>query len=1107
MNRRVGNTPRVQDLNSQHSRQLIPATIRGRRGTALVAVLGLVGLGLLLAYLGLLGTGPQLPAGEFIVRVAPFSATGEDRRQGAIVAQQLRAELQQRITTPMNVDLIDTPITSAEQARQIAQSGNIDVIIWGQVAEGATASQAGLRPHLVWQPTEPFVPATWQGYDAHFVLPIDYDLALREFNGPAVLAPLLDGLNYFGRGDADKAAELFDQLRKDYGDVLRAELPAMIRAITFWAQDMLPAAEKEAQDALDSASRPEHWNNLGALRLDQQQLDSARTALLQALAGAPNLAQAHANLGRLLLDEGKPAEALPNLRSAIHDRPNSTAIAATLGEAYRRSGRLAESRATFNAVLIREPRNGPALAEQSMLALTSATTATGRLEWELEDEPELSAERLAAIRSEAEAGISEIEQLRNKYLRQANAYGVDGRRVMQRLSETQAARLEQEILNRRYQLMLIQIEQGRVTGKQARSLFRRVLDTLQRKRTPLQEAIVTATGALQQEPSLNLQYDYHYQQGRAAYLSQNPRLARTQWEATRQLVADAPEDSVLKTRPEVHYGLAQLLLDENKREEARAELNTALNINPQFFPAHELLASMDEQEQHWTDAEQHYRWLAEQRPWQTEHLLAVVRVLRAQDKTAEAEAILLPHANAGAPDALVVLAALYRHNGKLDEAETVLQRALSATPSSPAIHEELAELAIARNDPQRAHAELQRALTIEPQRSSAHILLGKVYAHQLRQPAAAVDHFRAATEIKSDDPQVYRQLGEALLEAGNPEAAEESFKKALHLAPNSHEAQHGLATAYLAQKQYEQATRAEEQALQLANNNYTLALIGLGDIAREQGRHEAAIQHYQSALEKDPQVVGAYLGLGKTMLAQGHHQLALDYYETGLEYAPNNLQLLLGKGDALLQQDDIAGARAVYNQVRQIAPNNAAASVGLGNVLWKEDNIPAALEALNEAVLINPNDAETFMVIGEIYNGLNQPEAALDAYNKAAAIREDWYDPRFRRGILLLKLERTDAAIEDLEATIKLNEDFAQGHYWLGRAYRAAGRFADAERQLRRAIALQPDYFEARYFLGRTLDELGKAPDAVTTYEAILAEAPSADHWYVEAQRELARIR
>jgi tetratricopeptide (TPR) repeat protein len=1109
MNRRAGNTPRVQDLHPAPPQRRIPVLLPGQRQTAIIAAIGVLLIGLLLANLGLLSSSPSLPPGEFVVRVAPFSATGEDQRQGTIVAEQLLAALTSRVTTPMNVGLLSQPISSAEQARQLAQAGGIDAIIWGEVAEGGTADQASLRPRLFWQPSEPFIPETWQGYDGHFVLPADYDLALRELNGAVVLPQLLDGLNYFGRGDADKAADTFDDLRAKYSDVLRPELPAMIRAITFWAQGMLPAAEQEALKALEAANRPEHWNNLGALRLDQQQLDGARTALLQALSAQPGLAQPHANLGRLLLDEGKPAEALPDLRSAIQSLPNSNAIAATLGEAYRRSGQLAQSRQTFGTVLFREPSNGPALTEQSVLALTPTLTATGRLEWELESDPVLAAERLAALRLQAESGIGQIEELRNKYLRQANAYGVDGRRMMQRLSETQAARLEQELLNRRYQLMLIQIEQGRVLAEQPRSFLRRAMDTVQRRRTPLQEAIATSAAALKQEPSISLQYDYHYQQGRAAYLSNNPRLARTQWEESMKL-AQAEQNQILKNRPEAHYGLARLLLDESKRDEARAELNTALTIEPQFFPAHVLLAQMDEEAQHWDAAEAHYRWLVERRPWDADQLLRFVRVLRAQNKTAEAEAALLPLANAGNVDALVALAALYRQTGKLDEAQTVLQKAQNLDPASAAVHEELAALALARNDPLAAERELRTALSFSPQRSSTHIALGRLYAHQLGQPAAAVEQFRAAVAIESDDPLVYRQLGEALLEAGNPEAAESSFKKALQLAPSSHEAQHGLATAYLAQKQYQAAERAEQRALELANNNYTLALVGLADIDREQGRYESAIARYNEALEKDPQLVGAYLGLGRTMIAQGHPDLALTYYESGLEYAPNNIQLLLGKGEALLQQGDATGARSIYTQVKQLDPGNAAASVGIGNLLWKENKTSEALAALNEAVRLNPNDAETQLLIGEIYNGLNQPEAeaaAIEAYTRAAEIRDDWYEPRFRRGTLLLKQEQTEAAIDDLEATVELNPEFAQGYYWLGRAYRAAGRFQDAERQLQRAIQRQPDYFEARYFLGRTLDELGQPAEAKDVYQAILNEAAASDQWRGEAQRELDRIQ
>ncbi len=1099
---------RVRDLALSSARSDGPAwyVSRGRPGLMILGLIGLVLLWLILSNLGLLQTNSPIPPGTFVVRIAPLLSSSSDPRQGTLVAQQLAAGLKGHVGTPMNIGLLSDAVASPDEALAAARRSGANILIWGEVIEGTTADQAGLRPRLLWLPTEPFVPRTWQGFDGHFALPVDYELAAQPLNGTVVLPPLLDSLNHFARGDADHAASLLDQLTRDYGDVLRPELPATVRAIILWAQGLLPDAENAARTVVEASNRPQHWNNLGALLLDQQKLEPAREALERALADAPDLPQAHANLGRLLLDLGQPADALPNLRTATALAPESPPIVATLGEAYRRSGGLYEARIAMDRVLTLDPGNGPALTERSMLALTPALTATGRLEWELELPPTLTAEQLVELRRQTEEGIVQIEALRNEFLQRAAAYGAAERSPMERLGETQAAILEQELLNRRYQLMLIQIEQGRVLAEQPRSTLRRFWDAITGRRTPLHEAIATSVAALRQEPNLTLQYDYHYQQGRAAYLSQNVRLARTEFDAAQGLADAAPAGSPIKTRPEAYYGRAQLLLAERQRDAGRAELEAALNADERFFPARRLLASMAEADKRWDNAEAQYHWLATYRPWEERNHLDLARMLREQGKTAEAESVLLPLANAGSSEALVQLAALYRTLGSLDQASTVIQRALAAAPASAAVHEEAAFLALARNDTQTAEVELRKALDLEPQRGSSRLALARLYT-TLGQPAAAAEEFRAAVATESDDPVVHRQLGEALLQIGNPKAAAESFQRALELTPNSHEAHHGLATAYLAQGRFDAAMEEEQRALDLAGGNYTLAIAGQGDIAREQGRYAEAIERYNTALERDPRLALAYLGLGRAAAAQGQPDIALTHYRAGLELEPNNLALLLGQGEALLQQNDTVGAREAFTKARQVDPRNAAASAGLGRALWKEDQTDAALAELSQAVQLNPNDAETLLTLGEINAALNHNDDALAAYQRAAEVRDDWYEPRFRRGVLLLKLQQTEAAIEELEAAVKLNQQFPQGHYWLGRAYRAAGRFAAARRELERAIELQGAFFEARFFLGRTLDELGQAPDAVATYQAILEQAPPNNPWRAEAARELDRIR
>ena len=1075
---------------------------RGQAGMLVLALIGLLVLFLLLQNVGALRPGRAAPSGEFVVRIAPFTVEGGDARTGETVAEQLRAELGARAGQPVNLGLLRSPITSPEEAIAAARANGAEVIIWGSALAGTTATAAGLRPQLTWNPDEPWEPRTWQGYDAHLTLPKHFDLAYTTLNGSAVLPPLLDGLALFSRGEADRADERLQAVERDYADVLRPEVPAAVRAIILWAEGLLAESEAEARQALEVAPRAEHWNNLGALLLDQQQNEAARDALLQAVALDPELVAARTNLGRLFMNERRPSDALPDLRTAaqLDGRP---VVLSALAEAYRRAGEFGKARDVLTEVIELDPDNGPALCERAILALTDVVTATGRLEWELESPPARSEEQLAELRAQSAQGIGLIEALHTDYLRRANAYGVEDRRAMQRLMETQARRLEEELLNRRYQMVLVMIEQGRLDQQHQRSSLRRFWDLLRGRRTPLQLAVIQADTTLRQAPGGDLQYELQYQRGRAGYLAGDPQLATQAWDAAEALVAAG-----VPARPEARYGQARLLLDSAQRVEAQTKLTQAIEADERFFPARRLLATLAQEDGRWADAETHLRWLTEHR-FSASTAIDLATALRQQDRLAEAEAVLLPLANRDDAPSLTLLGRMYREAGQLDAAANVLDRALATDPRSAAAYEERARVVLASPDPDLATAEqlLRTSVQSDPGRASARIELGKLYANVLGRPGDAAEQFEAAVNLNQADPLAYRELGETLLESGAPEAAVESFRRALQLQPSSHEAHHGLATAYLALGQYDAAVDEEQTALDLAGGNYTLSLVGLGDIARERGRHDEAIEHYSSAIERDPALVGAYLGLGRTAEARGNLDIARGHYERGLEANPDNVLLLLALGNTQLAAGDAQSALATFEQARQIAPGNAATYASLGQALWKSGRSEEALVQLGEAIQRNPSDGQSLLAIAEINASLNKPQEALAAYERAAAVRKNWYEPHFRRGVLLLGMEQTGPAIEALQTAVELNDEFPQGDYWLGRAYRAAGRYADAVRSLRRAITLQPDYYEARLFLGRALDEQGDGAEAIATYTALVAEAPSGDPWRVEAERELERIR
>ncbi len=390
-------------------------------------------------------------------------------------------------------------------------------------------------------------------------------------------------------------------------------------------------------------------------------------------------------------------------------------------------------------------------------------------------------------------------------------------------------------------------------------------------------------------------YAASYQAGRARYAGGDGGAAAQQWQAT--LALTSTEE--LAAQPEVVYGLARLAADRQDSATARALYEQAIAIAPQYRPARLALLALARNESRWADAEAQLVWFVANRPGPAAQL-QLADVLARQNKNAEAEAVLLPLANDNNDQALAALGALYQAAGRSAAAATVFERALAANPRNADAYEGLAKLAQDGSQPNLALAEcyhgpqpnlalaecyLRQALQIEPGRVAARVALGQVLVKQAR-PADAAREFQAAVEIRSTDPLVYRELGEVLLASGQPGPAADSFQRAIQLAPNSHEAHHGLAMAYFRQNRLDDARAEENRTLELANGNYTLALVGLGDIELVAGNRDAAVKNYTVALERDANIVGAYVGLGQAALQQGVPEVARGHFQRGLIITP-----------------------------------------------------------------------------------------------------------------------------------------------------------------------------------------------------------------------------
>ena len=109
--------------------------------------------------------------------------------------------------------------------------------------------------------------------------------------------------------------------------------------------------------------------------------------------------------------------------------------------------------------------------------------------------------------------------------------------------------------------------------------------------------------------------------------------------------------------------------------------------------------------------------------------------------------------------------------------------------------------------------------------------------------------------------------------------------------------------------------------------------VNIGDVLAALQRSDAALDHYHKALELDPGYLKGYVNLGNALYGQGHLDKALHYYRRAVEINPHFAEAHNNLGSALVQKRQLRQALTHYRKAVEINPQFAAAHKNLGLTL------------------------------------------------------------------------------------------------------------------------------------------------------------------------------
>jgi tetratricopeptide (TPR) repeat protein len=639
------------------------------------------------------------------------------------------------------------------------------------------------------------------------------------------------------------------------------------------------------------------------------------------------------------------------------------------------------------------------------------------------------------------AACGSPEQRAAGYLEKAQKLYDDGDFVKARIEAQNAAQLEPKNAKARYILALIAEEE-----KQFQQMFGHL------------------TVAVDSDPS---NVEARLKLGTLYFLGQAWDDAAKQAE---ELMKLAPDDA------RVHLLNARILIQKQDQAGGLAEINNALELDPDYVDAILLRSAADAMESIDKGLASLDTAIDRLPADKTRPLRELRVIMLAQGKRMGDVETSLRSLSEDFPEEQayqVQLAQFYTSQGRVDEADQLLKKFTEVDPKDADKQLGYVQFLATQRDAERAEAALKSFIELNPDAGKLRLALGQLYEGTERADEARKAYAELGKrEPKSAEGMAARNRVAAIdIRAGKLDEGRAEIDRILTDAPDD-------ASALL--------LRA---GLRYADNKFDDAIADLRLVLRKEADNERALLLLAQAYLRKEDVV-----------------LAKDTYRRLLEVAPDSPEGLQQLAALYTANKDYADAEALLRKRLEKQPDDLISSGRLVEVLMSQgETAKAEAEARRMTELANQSGVGDFS-LGRVLATKKDYNAAADAFRKSVAVRAG--DPLPLEGLVrsLLaadkKAEAINALNEQLESEDGQNKLFAK--YLLGNIYAQEGDEAKAEKNLEEVLKEKPDSVAA----WATLAGLEKERDArIGVYQRALKAVPGSTelHMLLATEYEQAR--
>ena len=421
---------------------------------------------------------------------------------------------------------------------------------------------------------------------------------------------------------------------------------------------------------------------------------------------------------------------------------------------------------------------------------------------------------------------------------------------------------------------------------------------------------------------------------------------------------------------------------------ARASFERALVLDPAFVPAATRLAQLDLADNKPEDAKRRFEAVLRKDPKNTSALLALAELRE-------------------------------RGGAQASEVVGLYTDAVAADPTQSTPRQVLISYHLRHNEPKKAVAVAQEAVTALPDRPELLDALGRAQqrAGETNQARAT---FTKLAQLRPSSPVPQLRIADVQIATKDDAAALATLRKALALDPRLLQAQVAIVALEVRAGHTAQALVMARE-VQKQRPKESVGFILEGDVHSSRKAWTEAIAAYRLGLKQvgTPDLAARLYAV----LDESGSREASKFATTWLKEHPNDVFFRRFLAQAAISKKDYAGAIQNYRVLLEMQPNNA---VWLNNLAWAAGQAkdPKALEYAELANKLAPDQPEIMDTLGTLLIDGGDTARGVELLQKASAKAPSEPGVRLSLAKGLIRAGQRDAAKKELEILAKLGDKF-----------------------------------------------------------------------------------